>query len=306
MTLRLSERYVMALNLLLIAILAYFLALSVNDIILGRVTDGATTNLTSLLGAMPSAPVARSRVYYDAISRRDIFNLTPVVEAPPTEVATNLHIRLLGTSTLTLSQPFIIVEDDNTHEQSLYRMGDEIPDAGKLVGVQKDYAIILHQGRRTKLEMPTDQNGAPAVPTYPVPPFGLRRRGFGGFLRGRASLRQGMNGVHQIDPNSYVLDRTTLNNNLSNMAELFTQVRAIPNLGADGQSNGFKLSEIQPDSLFQQIGLRDGDVLTGVSGQSVSDPTKAMQLLSTLRNQSSISLSVIRGGQPVQLQYNIR
>jgi hypothetical protein len=25
-----------------------------------------------------------------------------------------------------------------------------------------------------------------------------------------------------------------------------------------------------------------------------------------LRNQSSISLSVIRGGQPVQLQYNIR
>ena len=112
--------------------------------------------------------------------------------------------------------------------------------------------------------------------------------------------------MREIDPNRYVLDRSTLNNNLSNMAALFTQVRAIPNLGADGQSNGFKLSEIQPDSLFQQIGLRDGDVLTGVSGQSVSDPAKAMELLTTLRNQSSISLTVIRGGQPVQLQYNIR
>jgi hypothetical protein len=31
-----------------------------------------------------------------------------------------------------------------------------------------------------------------------------------------------------------------------------------------------------------------------------------MQLLGTLRNQSSISLTVIRGGQPIQLQYNIR
>ena len=41
MTLRFSERYVMALNLLLIAILAYFLALSVNDVILGRVAGGA-------------------------------------------------------------------------------------------------------------------------------------------------------------------------------------------------------------------------------------------------------------------------
>jgi general secretion pathway protein C len=306
MALRFSERYVMALNLLLIAILAYFLALSVNDVILGRVADGASAHLSSPIGAEPSAPVARPRAYYDAISRRDIFNLVPVVEAPA-EVATNLHIKLLGTSMLTLSQPFIIVEDDNDHEQSLYRMGDEIPDAGKLVGVYKDHAIILHQGRRTKLEMPADQNGAPTAPPMYAPrpfgrPFGLPGRGIGGFLRGRS----GQNGVRQIDPNSYVLDRSTLNNNLSNMAALFTQVRAIPNLGADGQSNGFKLSEIQPDSLFQQIGLRDGDVLTGVSGQSVSDPTKAMELLTTLRNQSSISLTVIRGGQPVQLQYNIR
>ena len=57
MTLRFSERYVMGLNLLLIAILAYFLALSVNDIILGRVAGGAPAHLPSLLGAEPSAPV---------------------------------------------------------------------------------------------------------------------------------------------------------------------------------------------------------------------------------------------------------
>lgn len=302
MTLRFSERYVTALNLLLIAILAYSLALSVDDIILGRVARGARADLPSLIGAEPSAPVGHPRAYYDAIARRDIFNLVPAVVEAPAEVATNLHIKLLGTSMLTLSQPFIIVEDDNNHEQSLYRMGDEIPDAGKLVGVYKDHAIILHQGRRTKLEMPADLNGAPSVPAYAPRPFALPRRGIGGFLRGRS----GMNGVREIDPNRYVLDRSTLNNNLNNMAALFTQVRAIPNLGPDGQSNGFKLSEIQPDSLFQQIGLRDGDVLTSVGGQSVSDPTKAMQLLGTLRNQSSISLTVMRGGQPVQLQYNIR
>ena len=184
MALRFSERYVMALNLLLIAILAYFLALSVNDIILGRVADGASAHLASPIGAEPSAPVARPRAYYDAISRRDIFNLVPVVEAPA-EVATNLHIKLLGTSMLTLSRPFIIVEDDNNHEQSLYRMGDEIPDAGKLVGVYKDHAIILHQGRRTKLEMPADQNGTPAAPDVrPASvraPFALPAEGLAGF-----------------------------------------------------------------------------------------------------------------------------
>ena len=58
MTLRFSERYVMALNLLLIAILAYFLALSVNDVILGRVADGASEHLSSPIGAVarPLAP----------------------------------------------------------------------------------------------------------------------------------------------------------------------------------------------------------------------------------------------------------
>jgi general secretion pathway protein C len=297
MTLRLSERYVMALNLLLIAILAYFLALSVNDIILGRVAD-ASAHLPSLLGAEPTAPVTRPRTFYDAISRRDIFNLVPVTEAPA-EVATNLHIHLLGTSTLSLSQPFIIVEDDNNHEQSLYRMGDDIPDAGKLVGVYKDHAIVLHEGRRIKIQMPAEDNGAPAeVPR----PFGLPGATFRRFMRGRAN----QSGVREINPNRYVLDRSTVNNNLNNLAALFTQVRAIPNLGPDGQSHGFKLSEIQPDSIFQQIGLRDGDVLTGVGGQSVGDPAQAMQLLASLRNQNSVSLTVMRGGQAVQLQYNIR
>jgi general secretion pathway protein C len=297
MTLRLSERYVMALNLLLIAILAYFLALSVNDIILGRVAD-ASAHLPSLLGAEPTAPVTRPRTFYEAISRRDIFNLVPVTEAPA-EVATNLHIHLLGTSTLSLSQPFIIVEDDNNHEQSLYRMGDDIPDAGKLVGVYKDHAIVLHEGRRIKIEMPAEDNGAPAeVPR----PFGLPGATFRRFMRGRGN----QSGVREINPNRYVLDRSTVNNNLNNLAALFTQVRAIPNLGPDGQSHGFKLSEIQPDSIFQQIGLRDGDVLTGVGGQSVGDPAQAMQLLASLRNQNSVSLTVMRGGQAVQLQYNIR
>jgi general secretion pathway protein C len=304
MTLRFSERYVMGLNLVLIAVLAYFLALSVNDIILSRVAGGARALVPSLIGAEPSAPVVRPRSFYEAISQRDIFNLVPVTEAPA-EVATNLHIRLLGTSSLTLSQPFIIVEDDNNHEQSLYRLGDDIPDAGKLVNVYKNHAIIDHQGHRTKLEMPTDQNAAPSE--LPLRPFGLpmqpgrllRRN----LLRGRSSSQ---NGVRQIDPNRYVLDRSTVNNNLSNMAALFTEIRAIPNLGADGNPHGFRLSEIQPDSIFQQIGLRDGDILTGVGGENVGDPAKAIQLLNGLRNQSSISLTVVRGGQPVQFQYNIR
>jgi len=303
MTLRISERYVVALNLALVALLAYLLALSIDDIILGRLR-GAKAQLASLAASGPSAPSARSRAFYDAIVHRDIFNLEPTIEAPAV-VATNLHIRLVGTSSLTLSQPFIIVEDDNNHEQSLYRMGDQIPDAGKLIGVYKDHALIESQGRRIRLDMPNADNTSPSAMPHPFMPRPFENPG-GTPLRRFMSGRVGRAGVREVRPNRYVLDRSTVNNNLSNMAALFTQVRAIPNLGPDGRSNGFRLSEIQPDSIFQQIGLRDGDVLTDVGGQSVGDPTRAIQLLSALRNQSSINLTVMRAGQPVQLQYTIR
>lgn len=298
MTLRFSESYVTALNLLLIAVLAYFLAVSVNDIILGRVVGDASERAAAIISTEPSDRVVHPRSFYEVIAKRDIFNLVPMAELP-TAMATNLHIRLLGTSTLTLSQPFIIVEDDNDHQQSLYRMGDEIPDAGKLVGVYKNYAILLRDGRRTKLEMPSTEN---AAPTEMPRPFGLSAPR-GSFVSGRPHSNTG---VHEIKPNHYLLDRSTVNNNLSNMASLFTQVRAIPDLGPDGHSNGFKLSEIRPGSIFEQIGLRDGDVLTTVGGQSVGDPAKAIELLSSLRDQSAVGVTVMRAGQPLQLQYNIR
>jgi general secretion pathway protein C len=299
MLLRFSERYIPALNLLLIAALAYFLALSVNDLVLGRVAGGATFRLPTLNAGITPAALFHPRALYDAIIRRDIFNLEPATDATA-EVATNLHITLIGTSQLTLARPFIIVEDNNSHEQSLYQLGDDIPDAGKLVGVYKDHATIFHEGRLARLDMPT----SPIAPTLPM----FRPFGPPGLPLRHSLVRPpfGRNGIRQLSPGRYVLDRSTVDSNLNHMASLFTQIRAIPNLGTDGQSNGFRLSEIQPDSIFQQIGLRDGDVLTSVEGQSVGDPAKAMELLSNLRDQSMINLTVMRDGRAMRLQYNIR
>jgi general secretion pathway protein C len=119
------------------------------------------------------------------------------------------------------------------------------------------------------------------------------------------SRRFGATGVQKLGGNHYLIARTTLNQDLQNMPRLFTEIRAIPNL-QNGTANGFRLSEVAPGSIFQQIGLMDGDLLTAVSGQPVGDPARAVQLLETLRNQSTITLNVVRNGSPMQLQYVIR
>jgi len=52
-------------------ILAYFLALSINDVILGRVAGGVS-HLLVAGGRRALRSLTRARAFYDAISRRDI------------------------------------------------------------------------------------------------------------------------------------------------------------------------------------------------------------------------------------------
>src|SRR5216684_2314743 len=244
-----SERYVIGLNVLLVALIAYLAARSVSDVIALRLAGSAVPAESEPVGATGAhAAGARPRTYYDAIIRRDMFNLAPApVETASTENE-DLQLTLLGTSHLTEGKPFAIIQD-TSQNQSLYRLGDTIPNAGRLVEVTKDRVVVLHNGHRVAVEM-----------------------------------------SHQ---------------DMHNMPKLFTEIRAVPNL-QNGAPNGFRLSEVAPGSIFQQIGLMDGDLLTAVSGQPVGDPARAVQLFETLRNQSTITLNVVRNGSPMQLQYVIR
>jgi len=160
------DRYITAINFLIVAVLAYFLALSIHDVMSIR---GSST-LTSLISPISAAPLASRghlRSYYDTIIKRDVFNIASAPE-PPVEVATNLQITLIGTSQLTNTTSFIIIEDNNDHKQSLYRLGSDIPHVGKLVAVEKYRAVIQYLGKRTTMEMPKNFSNSSLSP-YEMP-----------------------------------------------------------------------------------------------------------------------------------------
>ncbi|HEY2663487.1 MAG TPA: type II secretion system protein N, partial [Candidatus Binataceae bacterium] len=241
-----SQRYVAALNFLLIGLIAYFAALTVNDVIARRLADSVSPQPWSA-GRVDLKPSALGRESYSVIARRDIFNATKEAPAvvPPPAVAQDLNIRLLGTSHLTQSRPFAVIENERTSQQSLYRLGDEIAGVGRLVAVEKTRIIVEHQGQRLAVEIPSEEMQAPtplhrqarntdeteddqALPDVPVQP-----------------PMASAGGVHSMGQNRYQVDRSTVDSNLNNMSQLLTQMRAIPNI-QNGKSNGFSLSEIQP------------------------------------------------------------
>ncbi len=156
----LSERYVVALNFLLIAGCAYFAARAVND------------TVASTLDCHPPSPkrgrrAARSdstarAMFTMLIVDRDIFNAVKQQAAPPPaprqpaahRPASQAGRRLAG---LTWTKPFAILEDQNSHDQAVYQLGNQIPDAGELTAVQKTKVVINHNGTLVTLEMQTDQ-----------------------------------------------------------------------------------------------------------------------------------------------------
>ncbi len=158
----------MALNYLLITILAYFAALAANDILAARShVDGFV--LPSISRRIARTP-SHSRSDYQAIVERDIFNLTPIPVAAPPPVIEDLHLTLIGVSRMSKGKPFAIIQDQRG-EQAVYQLGESVGDSGKLIAVEADSAVVEHDGRKVTVALPKDEIlGAP----------GLRRLGMAG------------------------------------------------------------------------------------------------------------------------------
>jgi type II secretory pathway component PulC len=341
MELRFSQRHVTALNFLLIAGLAYFAAQCVNDIVKRTMsTDSDAPSAASI--APRSASGVRTRTYYDTIVKRDIFNLVPQNNAPAPVVAEDLHLKLLGTSLLSKSQPYAILEDQ-AGNQSLYQVGQDVPDAGRLVSVEPNRAIIDRGGRRVAIDLPPSEipeaapshlggpiartRGAIAMPHVAIPnniPDMMQRHMRRHRPPAAAEADDDDSGDDNSDDNSkddskddsklelkklgpgrFEAKRTEVANTMQNPAQLFAQMRALPHF-VNGKTDGFSISNVAAGSVFEQLGLQNGDLLTEIDGKPVTNPMQAMGLMTAVQTASSIDLTIQRGGSPTKVHLDLR
>ena len=294
MDLRLTERHIVALNFLLIALLAYFAARAVNDIVALRMTPATTSAPAISTHIVDNGAINRPRGAYQEIVNRDIFNLTPPPQAPvQVEEKIDLHLQLVGVSTG--KPPFAIIENRNG-EQGVFRLGQMVGDAGKLVEVDKDQVFIDHNGKRVALILPREDMPGPVEAAQPeAPPEEADNSDQEPFEPN----------VEDLGDNRYKIPRETVDHSMGDLGSILTQIRAIPNV-QNGKINGFALSEIEPGSVFDEMGLEEGDVLRSINGQPMTDPALAMQMMSSLRNANQINIQVLREGHPTTLTYQIQ
>jgi len=105
--------------------------------------------------------------------------------------------------------------------------------------------------------------------------------------------------------NSRHVSRKILNRELNDFPKLLSQARVIPEI-REGKNIGFRLSEIIPGSLYDRIGLKNGDIVQTVNGVRIQDPSQAMAMYQQLKDAPSVAVELLRNGQQQTLNYNIR
>jgi len=101
------------------------------------------------------------------------------------------------------------------------------------------------------------------------------------------------------------LSRQVVNNAMANFSTLLSQARILPHF-TNGRADGFLVTDIAAGSLYQQLGLQNGDILTGVNGKPVTSMDQAMNMYRQLQRAPSVDVSVMRGGQQQSFHYDIR
>lgn len=214
--------------------------------------------------------------------------LTPITPAPAAlqamAVTAPSELMLLGTATGSFRETFALVRHTTKQEERVFRLGDMVFDAGRLVEVRKEQAFIVVNGKKVELLTPlTPPAAAPANQSSPLVGAGMT----------------------SIGPGGGVIDQRALNAALDNIGQAMTDARLLPSQ-KDGRVEGFRVSEVKPSGVFAMVGLRNGDVLLRLNDFPVDSPDKALQSFIALKGQNRLKLDMIRDGQPVTFNYDIR
>jgi general secretion pathway protein C len=284
-----------AVRILLLTSLAYFCALSINSVVATKLALPPSSLQPEDLSPPPPPQPKPLLSAYAIISTRDIFNSvkasTPSGDTTLAATANIANLKLLGTATGLRDHAFAIFEDQTTRTQLLYREGEPISPGVQLIQVGWDRVTIDREGQRETLLLPRESS--PSIPSSPVTPVST-------------TAQDNANGVRQVAPDTFHIDRRAVDHAVSHLSDLFTQVRAVPYTSQGGATQGFRLFSIKADSLIERIGLKNGDIVQRVNGVEITDPSTAFTLLQDMQGRSQVRVDVLRNHQPTTLSYEIR
>ena len=112
-------------------------------------------------------------------------------------------------------------------------------------------------------------------------------------------------GVASLGPTSYAVDRGTRDALLDGAGDWMKSVSVRPEKVGDDLV-GIRVVSVKAGSPLEGLGIRSGDVLQTVNGFPLTTPEKLLEALARLRTADHLALALQRGGQGLQVDYDVR
>ena len=222
----------------------------------------------------------RDITQFATITARNIFGRedTKAQNTPTAQVA-ELKLRLVGTNIgggPSGTAPFAIFEDSKGAEQDLFELNELVFNQAKLVEILPEQVRLEYNGKLVTLVL----DDAP-------------------------SSGDESGGEDDGDKTEYSVPEAEISDALANLPRLLSEARAVPYF-RNGQSIGMRLFAIRRGSLYEKLGLKNGDIIQMVNDTSVADPSQALKLFEQLKSERSIGVKLERNGELKSFNYSVK
>ena len=282
---------------LLIVLIGFFIA----DLIILSVRDSMLPQKAPPIISHAEKMIRPPNVSYSQIVSRNIFSFDGTIPDPlmtkdssgpqreEAPVPSSLPLTLIGTLVHSNPQKSIAaIEVKSKNGVVAYSVGVDIERFATLVRVERMKAILrnLSSGRLEYIEIRDSNKLAVNLSKAPVAPV-------------QATIKE-------IAQDKYEVSRADVNKATQNMQSLLMQASSIPRKKANGEIDGFTILNIQPGSLYTQLGLMNGDTIKKVNGEPVDSPAKALELYNALKNSSNVKITIERDGRDAEKDFSIK
>lgn len=261
---------------------------------LGLKMAGTATDRKIASPAPPRTTAGRApEDFYALIGRRNLFGVTEkiferakpaaAVQRPP--LASLLQV--WGTVAGDDKFSFAVIEVRGKGKQALYHIGDRVAGA-VVVRIDRDRVVLKYEGKDEIIKkaeateapiLPASRPAAATAAAVPVPVSG---------------------GSGKI-----TINRSEIVSSLKDLGHMLSQAQIRQHFSA-GAPDGFIVNNIQQGSLYQRIGLVNGDVIQELNNHKIQGADDIIEMYNTMKSGSTMLLKVKRQGRQETFDFLFR
>ena len=106
--------------------------------------------------------------------------------------------------------------------------------------------------------------------------------------------------IAEFNGNEGMITKELLQSLLSNPYDEIAKIRLVP------EGSGMSIRSMRPDSLLNQLGVKQGDVLTGINGILISDVSNILNAVNSMMTGARLDFNVQRDGAAGTLGYIVK